>query len=222
MITIQDLSKAYDGVYVLRNFSLEVKPGEVVAIIGPNGSGKTTLLNILCRQVNQTHGTFTINTDRVGIAMSRKGFFSDMSVLNNFKTLLFPNHLTKDELNDLFTAFNIDYQSKLYGSLSAGMQQRATIALAFARNNDLIFLDEPFNHLDIDSGISLRQRIINEKDKKKTILMTSHLLGELEELCNKVIFLVAGQIVMQMETAQLVNQYGSVERAYTQIIHEHA
>jgi len=217
MLTSSQLSKKLKGKLVLSDVSFSVGGGEVVGIVGPNGSGKTTLLNILTGFLKPDNGAFKLTTRRIGFAISRKGMFGDMSVLDNLKIsakLLYGNHCN---LSTAMDRFGIDYGSELFSSLSAGMQQRVSLVLPFAEKNDLLFLDEPTNHLDIDNIFVLKNAILAARADGSGCIVTSHVVSYLEKICDRIIFLKDGRIVQDVLTDVLLKKYGSLEDAYLDV-----
>lgn len=208
------LSKSYSNKSVLKEVSFAISPGECVGLIGPNGAGKTTLLNIMTGLVAPTSGKMTLSAERLSWSISRQGFFSDMSVENNI--LLHVRLLGGDvnALPELLACFQVDFTKKRFGELSAGMKQKVSLLLAFARASDLVMLDEPSNHLDIDALLNLRKLIQQRKEKGTAFLIASHVLSDLEKICDRILFMKEGRIVKEGFSADLCTTYGSLENAY--------
>ncbi|HMP30506.1 MAG TPA: ATP-binding cassette domain-containing protein, partial [Saprospiraceae bacterium] len=156
IIEAKGISKKYKNKCVLQNIDLKIDSGEVIGLIGPNGSGKTTLLNIFMNIIQSYLGSLKIQSGaRLGMSVSRMGFFEDMDVQTNVKMYASLGGGDIKNLNDLYDFLSIDYKSLLYKELSAGMKQKVSLLLSFLRQYDLTLLDEPTNHLDVDSIIAL-------------------------------------------------------------------
>ncbi len=218
MLAITELAKNFGNKTVLQNIDFSIHKNEIVGLVGPNGSGKTTLLNILMGTIKPSSGGFELSPQiQVGMAVSRKGFFDDMTTENNllmYAKLIGTNPST---LRTLMDRFQIDFGKIMFGKLSAGMKQRASLILAFLKNYDLVYLDEPSNHLDIDSIIMLRSLISERKSEGTSFLITSHILSDLEKICDRIIFLQDGAITKNELTKNLIRDFGNLEEAYLSV-----
>jgi len=218
MIAIDSISKNFGNNYALKNTTFSIAHGEIVGLIGPNGSGKTTLLNILIGTIYPTVGKFTIEQHtKMGMAVSRLGFFEDMTVDNNLSMYAKLTGTNESRLIELMNHFHIDYKSKKYGKISAGMKQRVSLITAFLNNYDLILLDEPFNHLDVDSIVALRNLMIDLKRSNTSFLITSHVLSDMEKICDRFLFLKDGFILSNENKDSLLQKFESIENAYFEI-----
>lgn len=208
------LSKSYSNRSILKEVSFAIHPGECVGVIGPNGAGKTTLLNIMTGLVLPTTGKITLANKRLSWSISRQGFFQDMSVKKNIhlQTQLLGGDV--NQLPELLECFQMDFLGKRFGEISAGMKQKVSLLLAFVRESDLVILDEPSNHLDIDALLSLRKLIQQRKERGTAFLMASHVLSDLEKICDRILFMKEGRMVKEGFSADLCTTYGSLENAY--------
>src|SRR5690606_23418044 len=111
----------------------------------------------------------------------------------------------------------IDFGHLSYGRLSAGMKQRVSLVYPFAMVNDLVLLDEPTNHLDIDSILLLRRKIIALKQAGVAFLLASHVVSDLERVCDQIIFLRNGRILENQPLGELLKNFGSLEDAYLKV-----
>ncbi|MFD1001260.1 ABC transporter ATP-binding protein [Ohtaekwangia kribbensis] len=219
LLLSQNLSKNFAQKQVLSCIEFSIGQGEIIGLIGPNGSGKTTLLNILLGMMQPTSGSFITHTDlKIGMAIARKGFFDDMTVIRNIQHYATLLGLDQKRIDECLSVFSIDYLDAPYSKLSSGMKQRVSLLLAFARHNDLIFLDEPTNHLDIDSILNLRNLILKEKAARTSFLITSHALSDIEKVCDRILFLKHGVLVQNALTDDLLKTYGDLEQAYINIL----
>ena len=225
MIEARGLSKWYGAMPVLRELDLRVARGRVTAIVGPNGAGKTTFIKVLLGLTRPDSGALSF--DGVSIAGSdayraRIGYMPQIA--------RFPEHMTGDELlqllrelrgNDdpddsLVDAFGLrDELRKPLRVLSGGMRQKVNAAAAFLFSPDLLVLDEPTAGLDpVSSGI-LKARIATERMRGGTVLLTSHIMSEIDELADDVIYLADGRAQYSGTVAGLKDAMGQsqLERA---------
>jgi ABC-2 type transport system ATP-binding protein len=220
LIEINGLLKVFNNKKALQNINFSIKSSEIVGLVGSNGSGKSTLLNIIAGIVKPTNGAIWKRPKlKLGMSVSRRGFFSDMSVNNNlllYQSLI--ENFDSNHLNDFIRLMNIDFLDKRFGQLSAGMKQRVSLALAFMQNQDLILLDEPGNHLDVDSLISLKNLIVTKMKAGTSFLIASPVLTDLERVCDRLVFLKDGQIINSSSVEVLLEKYSTIEEAYLNIV----
>lgn len=219
LLELSNISKRFGKKVALNDVSFSIDRGEIVGLIGPNGSGKTTLLNVLMGMIKPTTGTFQIEKNaRFGMAVSRNGFFDDMTVLKNLMVQAELLEVKQEDVIKVMDNFSIDFASMRFGRLSAGMKQRVALVIPFVRCNDLVYLDEPSNHLDIDSILTLRATIIQQKKSGTAFLITSHILSDLEKVCDRIIFFKEGKLIQNSTTTQLMQTYGDLENAYLSLL----
>lgn len=219
MFQLHNISKLYGKKVALQNVTFTAGSGEIIGLIGPNGSGKTTLLNILMGMIRPSGGHFKLGSGlRIGMSVSRKGLFDDMTTWNNIRYYAGVSDSDLSATQSILQTLRIDYSDVLFSNLSAGMKQKVSIALAFTHVSDLILLDEPSNHLDIDTLISLRQLIMQKSEGGTSFLITSHILSDLEKVCSRFIFLREGNTIGDFHAVQLLEQFGSLEAAYLHIV----
>jgi len=205
MIKIENLSKNYGQQQVLRSVSLEFRTGQCIAMIGPNGSGKTTLIKSILGLVLPDEGKVTVN----GIN-TRKGYQyrSDIGYMPQLSR--FPEHQRVADLFAMIKQLRTDvtaYDEELYeefgveqishkplGSLSGGMRQQVSAALAFLFDPSIIILDEPTAALDPPSNEYLKGKINRSVRAGKLVLVTSHILSDLDDIATQVVYLMDGQV----------------------------
>jgi len=218
ILNVKGLSRNYGKKVVLNDVSFHINRQEIVGLVGPNGAGKTTLLNILTGMMKATTGTFEVpEKHSLTAAISRKGFFGDMTVYHNLRMYAGLIGVGDAEVNTALKEFSIDFPSKPFGQLSAGMKQRVALASAFLKPYALILLDEPTNHLDIDSILSLRDTISVNRNRGASFLITSHVFSDLEKICDRIMFLKNGTIAGNATLPELLGTYGNLESAYIEI-----
>ena len=217
MLDVESIVKHFGQKRALDHLTFSIKEAEIVGLVGPNGSGKTTLLNILTGMIRPDSGRFHIsNGVRSGMAVSRNGFFNDMTAQKNIMLYARLERVNSKRVTDLMNEFSIDFGSVRFGELSAGMKQRISLIIPFLADNHLIFLDEPSNHLDIDSILTLRDKILELKTDGVSFLITSHNFTDLEKVCDRILILREGKLITDRSTDMLIQEFGSLEEAYLQ------
>jgi Cu-processing system ATP-binding protein len=207
MIRIENLGKRFKKLQALEDINALFTNGQVVSLIGPNGSGKTTLIKSILGMVKPDTGSIfvqgkQINGDpsyRSNIGyMPQIGRYPDnMKVGQLFRMIRDIRKVPEAELdNDLLVKFNlVSIFEKPMRTLSGGTRQKVSAALAFYFNPDILILDEPTAGLDPLSSEILKEKIMQEKRKNKLILITSHILSDLDELTTHVMYLQEGRMM---------------------------
>ena len=218
MIRLEEVTRRYGGVQALRGVSLEVKKGEVLGLLGQNGAGKTTLLNILTGYLAPTTGRALIDgfdpllrpleaKRRLGYLPEHPPLYDEMTVreylafsaeLKGVQRRAIPAHV--DEVMELTGL--CDMRSRLLGHLSKGYRQRAGFAQAMCGDPDVLVLDEPTVGLDPKQITEIRQLILS-LSKGRTIVFSSHILSEVQQLCDHVVILHQGLVRLDSPMAQL-------------------
>lgn len=205
MIEIKNLTKKIGKLNVLHDVSLSCKKGECIALIGPNGCGKTTLIKTILGMVLPDSGSIKFNKKsivneylyRSSIGyMPQIGRYPDTMTIGGVVEMIKAIRNTNQELDEeLWNSFELDKMAdKQMRTLSGGTTQKVSATLAFLFNPDVLILDEPTAGLDPLASEILKDKIIKEKEKGKLILITSHLLSELDDLVTEIIFMQEGNI----------------------------
>ena len=205
MIEIKDLHKRFGKNQVLKGIDLDIHQGGIFAILGPNGSGKTTLIKSILGMVIPQSGTISLNgntikkdwkyRNEIDYLPQIANFPNNLSVKELIKMIkdLRANYTNKDQ--ELIELFKLEsFLDKKLGNLSGGTKQKVNLVLTFMFDSPLIILDEPTTGLDPISLIRLKDLINTEKEKGKTILITSHIMSFVEEVSNEIVFLLEGKI----------------------------
>jgi len=209
MIRVDNLTKVYGEFKAVDGVSFEVKQGETFALLGPNGSGKSTILKCLAGLVHPTKGKMTINgfdvsqqareaRKWISYLPQRVGFYDNLTareVLQFYGRLRKVNPERIDELlsNPRFH-FN-GFGERLVSEFSGGMIQRLGLAVACLPDTPVLMLDEPTVNLDPEGAIQFREFLGNLKRQGKTILFSSHVLADVEQLADRVAILVGGKLI---------------------------
>jgi ABC-2 type transport system ATP-binding protein len=207
-IEVKSLTKVYSTKTVLKGIDFSVNKGEIFGFLGRNGAGKSTFIHTLTGITNKTSGEFSIlghNDTEIDQIKKIIGVMPDTSNLYQYmKAIDFMKYMggikgdgrSRKEyiqlLNDV-GLFNVEKQK--IKSFSFGMKKKISISQALLGNPELIFLDEPTSGLDPESSIEIQQLILKLKNMGKTIFLTSHNLGEIEKICDRVAIMNEGEIV---------------------------
>ena len=212
VIDLDDVAKTYRGrVQALKGISMQVHAGEIFGLLGPNGAGKSTLVKILMTIIHPTRCNGTVLGQPVGTksVLARVGYLPEH--------LSFPDYLTGNQVLDIYGALAKvpkterreraaklldlvgmgDWADKRIKTYSKGMKQRIGIAQALINDPDLVLLDEPTDGVDPMGRRDIREVLLDMKRKGKTVFVNSHLLSELEMVCDRVAILSKGNVVQQ-------------------------
>ncbi len=220
MIQIENLSKQFGKLKVLKAINLTCKKGECIALIGPNGCGKTTLIKCILGMVILDKGSIKVNQisvqnnfayrENIGYMPQIGRYPENMTIGQIFEMIkeIRPTNSALDE--DLVHQFKLqELFDKPMSTLSGGTTQKVSAALAFLFNPDILILDEPTAGLDPLASEVLKEKIIAEKNKGKLILITSHLLTELDDLITELIFMQDGIVELHTDIASLKERTGT-------------
>jgi Cu-processing system ATP-binding protein len=235
MIRITGLTKRFGALHVLRDLDLEIGDGKVTAIVGPNGAGKTTLMKTVLGLTRSDGGTILIDGERVGADPAYRTNVGYMPQIARF-----PENLSAAELvamvrdlrgedvsvdDDLIERFRMaDQLEKPLRVLSGGTRQKVNAVLAFLFRPAVLVLDEPTAGLDpVSSGI-LKDKIAEVRDEGRSVIVTSHVLSELDALADDIAFLVDGRLryAGSVHDLKLATRQLSLERAIAQVMIEEA
>lgn len=219
----------------INDLNLNVRPGEVFGFLGPNGAGKTTTMNVLLGFVNATGGeAFLFGVDvRQPIARQRIGYLPELTYYYKFLTaeelLRFYARIfgisrgdADRRINQLLKLVELEQVRKRpIKTYSKGMQQRVGLAQALINNPDLLILDEPTSGLDPLGRMKVREIIQRLKDEGKTVFFSSHELGEVETVCDRVAIINQGELKVEGQVASLVEKYkANLEKIFLAIVAE--
>jgi len=212
-IEVKNLSKTFEGQFALKQVNLTVKSGEIYGLLGPNGAGKTTLINILSGILLPTSGrarilgkdiikdSFDIRK-RIGVCYGGARFHGSLNAKQILKYYAYSQGmsgaLTKKRIEEISELVGFkSFIDKWFMNCSRGMQQKIAIAKSLINDPDIIFMDEPTVGMDIEVA-SMTRNILKDLTKQgKTILLTSHYLNEIEELCKNITMINKGKVVVQ-------------------------
>jgi Cu-processing system ATP-binding protein len=219
MIKIENINKRFKKLQALADINAQFNKGQVISLIGPNGSGKTTLIKSILGLVKPDSGKIIFNGTPIDETvdyrkdigyMPQIGRYPDNMKIGQLFSMIKNIRSAEIQLDEeLYYKFKLDtITDKSMRSLSGGTRQKVSAALAFLFDPDILILDEPTAGLDPLSSEILKEKIISEKEKGKLILITSHILSDLEELTTDVLYLQDGREVFFKPLGDLKQETG--------------
>jgi Cu-processing system ATP-binding protein len=231
VIQVTSLTKRFGRLQVLDGLDLHVETGRITAILGPNGAGKTTLIKSILGLVRPDSGEIFVGGERLtgdAAYRARIGYMPQAA--------RYPENLTVREIlamirdlrgdvqetdEELIVLFDLEQQmEKPFKTLSGGNRQRVSAALAFLFRPALLFLDEPTAGLDPVASSTLKDKILRERAAGRTIVLTSHVMSEVEELADSVVYLLDGKVYFEEAVTSLLERTGepTLERAMARVM----
>ncbi|PZA19723.1 ABC transporter ATP-binding protein, partial [Modestobacter versicolor] len=212
VVVISRLTKRYGSRAAVEDLSLTVRRGEVYGFLGPNGAGKTTTLRALLGLVRPTSGTATVlgrpagaPSPGVGALIEGPGFYPYLSGRQNLRVLARYAGAAPDRVDAVLgTVDLLDRADDRYSTWSLGMKQRLGVAAALLKDPEVVVLDEPTNGLDPAGITDMRALLRRLAADGRTVLLSSHLLGEVEQVCDRVAVISAGRLVVEGSVDELV------------------
>ena len=223
MIIAKNITKQFGKLKALDKMSVTFSKGECIALLGPNGSGKTTLIKSLLGMVVPDSGTIHFDGDDIArkwLYRNRIGYMPQIGRYPENMTIAHVIDMMKDirkdgngkHDEDLIEAFGLRrMMDKKMRTLSGGTTQKVSASLAFLFNPDVLILDEPTAGLDPLSSELLKQKIIKEKQNGKLILITSHILSELDDLITEVFYMQEGRLLFHKKLSALKEETGEIK-----------
>ena len=219
-IIVKNLSKIYGTQKALQEVSFEVNKGEILGFLGPNGAGKSTLMKILTGYIPQTNGDAKIcNLDinensletrsKIGYLPEHNPLYLDMYVKEYLEFVANIYEVNHEYIKEIIEKTGLQKeQHKLIGSLSKGYRQRVGLAQALLHNPEVLILDEPTTGLDPNQLVEIRS-LIKEIGREKTVMLSTHIMQEVEAICDRVIIINKGRIVANKNISELKKTSGN-------------
>ena len=236
-IEVNNLNKKYKNTLAVKNLNFKINKGQIIGLLGPNGCGKSTTIGMLLGLIKPNSGSVIING--LNMEKNRTKLLQKMNFISPYIEL--PKKLTIEEnlkvygkmygvknldvkIDELTEKLNInDLKKRKTGELSSGQKNRISLAKALINDPDILLLDEPTASLDPDVGDYVRGIIESySSNKKKTILIASHNMNEVERLCDEVMMMKNGQIIDKGKSVDLINKHGrnNLEDFFLKIVRE--
>ena len=224
-IIIKDLVKKYGEQLALNNVSFSINNGEVVGLLGPNGAGKSTLMKSITNAIHTDSGEILVNELNVstqpiaskkliGFLQENNPLYMDMYVKEYLEFVTNIRNVPPSKIEEVIEKVGLTPEKhKKIHQLSKGYKQRVGLAQAIMSSPEILILDEPTNGLDPNQIIEIRE-VIREIGKQKTVILSTHIMQEVEALCSRVILLNKGKIVADQSIEEFKGQYKSLEEAF--------
>ncbi|HET6748390.1 MAG TPA: ABC transporter ATP-binding protein [Actinomycetes bacterium] len=219
LVQTRDLTKVYGGrITAVNRVALSVRRGEVYGFLGPNGAGKTTTLRMLVGLVRPTAGSATVlgkppghpeALARTGVLIESPGFYPYLSGRDNLRVVARYAGVAGARVDDVLELVSLtDRAGDRYAGYSLGMKQRLGVAAALLKDPELLVLDEPTNGLDPAGMRDMRALIRELGSRGHTVLLSSHLLGEVQQVCDRVGVISRGELIAESTVAELRGEAG--------------
>ena len=216
ILTCENLSKRYGNVQALEDVNLSIEPGRIVGLLGPNGSGKTTLLKLANGLLTPSSGTLLINGMKPGVETKKLvSFLPERTYLSNWMNV----HQTLDLFEDFYEDFDRDRALRMISQLginekqrikqmSKGTREKVQLILVMSRRAKLYLLDEPIGGVDPAARDYILNTIIGNYDPSAAVIISTHLIADVEEHLDEVIFIQNGHILRHSPTAAIREEMG--------------
>lgn len=222
ILNVKNLDKSYKENKVLSDLTFSIKKGEIVALVGPNGAGKSTLMKCIAGLLKIDRGIIEIEGTKIkddrekylakfSCIIETPSLYEMLSGYDNVNLIRNLNNISMDKLNEIIKFIDIDEKiNSKVRTYSLGMKQRLALGIALLTEPKLLILDEPTNGLDPSASIGLRNLLVKlSKEKGMSILISSHILSDLEEVSDKIIFVKEGKISLSQDTLNR-HQYANI------------
>lgn len=230
MIQVNELTKTYGARRAIDNLAFEARQGEILGFLGPNGAGKTTTMRILSGYMPPSSGEALVAgydvvseslevRKRVGYLPETVPLYTDMTVFDYLKFMADLRHIPNAPQVVMETLEMVGLQDRaggFIGNLSKGMRQRVGLAQALLHRPEVLILDEPTIGLDPVQIIEVRN-VIREIGKQRTVLLSTHILPEAQQLCDRVLIINKGKIVVEDKPENLQNRLSGAERVVIRV-----
>ena len=222
-IRISDLTKAYGRVVAVDHITLTVERGEIFGFLGPNGAGKTTTMRMLLGLVRSTSGRARVlGLDvathlptvlaRTGAIIETPTFYPYLSGRDNLRAMARLTRTPDARVPVILALIDLlDAATKPFRTYSLGMKQRLAVGAALLHQPDLLILDEPANGLDPAGIVAMRALMRRLKEESRTVLISSHVLHEVEQICDRIAIMARGRVVVQGRVADLLGNRDTLE-----------
>jgi ABC-2 type transport system ATP-binding protein len=230
MIRVTDLTKSYGARLAVDNLNFEARQGEILGFLGPNGAGKTTTMRILTGYMPPTSGTATIAgydvmneslevRKRVGYLPETVPLYTDMTVSSYLKFMADLRHLPNadEAVSESLEQVGLTDRAEGYiGNLSKGMRQRVGLAQALLHKPEVLILDEPTIGLDPAQILEVR-KLIQDVGKERTVLLSTHILSEAQQICDRILIINHGKIVVEDTPENLQSKLAGAQRVHLKV-----
>ena len=221
-IDVRNISKIFATTRAVEDVSFSVEPGEIFGLLGPNGAGKTTTIRIILDVFKPDTGSVSIlggqmneeKKNRIGYLPEERGLYQDINLERCLLYLATLKGLEKDEaykrINVYLERFDLaDHRKKKVKELSKGMQQKAQLINTLVHQPELVIIDEPFSALDPVNTQMVKDLLREERDNGRTIVMCTHQMHQVEELCDRLVLINLGRTMLYGSLAEIQRRYAT-------------
>ena len=214
LLEIKDLNKTFDDKQILKDINITIKKGKIVGLLGKNGVGKSTLIKLINDLLTPTSGEILINGNKVGVETKKViSYLPERTYLNKqmkvCEVISFFEDFYKDfdsnKAKKLLKDLDLDINQKL-SKMSKGMQEKVQLVLVMSRKADLYVLDEPLGGVDPATRDYILDTILSNFDEESSVIISTHLIADIEKILDEVIFIDKGEIILQSEADKLRNK----------------
>ena len=219
-VSVSHISKRFGNIEAVKDISFEVNPGEIFGLLGPNGSGKTTTIRIILDIYRQDSGSVSIlngpmteaKKNHVGYLPEERGLYQDVQVERCLSYLATLKGMTQDQIAAKLPAYLekfdlTEYKKKKMKELSKGMQQKAQLIATLIHDPQVIIIDEPFSSLDPVNTQLVKDILREQREAGKTIIMSTHQMNQVETLCDRIVLIDKGQVLLYGDLHEIRNQF---------------
>ena len=215
LVEIVNLTKKYGANVAVNNLTVSLPKGKIIGLLGPNGSGKTTLIKMLNGLLTPTEGTIMIDGNYVGpVTKSKEAYLPDRTYLTMNQTIReIYTDFSRERAEEMLKSLGIDPAVKMR-TLSKGTKEKVQLILVMSRNASLYILDEPIAGVDPAARDYILRTIINNYNPEATVLISTHLIEDVEQVLDEVIFMRYGQLVLYTSVDNIREEKGKSVDAY--------
>lgn len=217
IIEINNLTKKFDNNLVLNNVNLKISKGKIIGLLGKNGAGKTTLIKLINNLLTVTEGEILIKGKKVGVDSKKTiAYLPEKTYLNNQMKVYevikyfedFYDNFDKDKAIKLLSNLNLDINQKI-SQMSKGMQEKLQLVLVVSRFADIYILDEPLGGVDPATRDYILDTILNNLKEDATVIISTHLISDIEHILDEVIFIDKGNIILHDSATKIKKENNS-------------
>ena len=211
LLEIKDLNKSFDNKKVLKDVNVSISKGKIIGLLGKNGAGKTTLIKLINDLLTPTSGEILVKGNKIGVESKKViSYLPERTYLNKQMTVAevidffedFYDNFDSKKARKLLKDLDLDVNQKL-AKMSKGMQEKVQLVLVMARNADLYILDEPLGGVDPATRDYILDTILSNFNEGASVIISTHLISDIERILDEVIFIDKGKIILQSEADKL-------------------
>ncbi len=235
MIEVNNLQKTFGKVVAVEDISLSINPGEIVGLLGPNGAGKTTTMRIISGLVKKTAGSVFVNginvdeepqraQQQLGVMPDGGGLYTRLTAIENIRYFgelhKIPKQKLQQKIDELVGILGMEsIAHRRAEGFSHGERTKVCLARAIVHSPDYILLDEPTNGLDVLTTRAVRKLLLNQKEQGKAIIFSSHLMHEVNYLCDRALIVSKGRVSAQGTLQELIlqSEQSTIEDAFVDL-----